>query len=155
MNEILSVVSDLLAAIHRTIEQAITGLPDDALDWSPGDELNSIGVMLAHTFGAERFWIGDVAGGEPSGRVRDSEFMIVGVGVEEFINRSQAVLAHSQSVLNRLTPESLGEIRRVNADGRQESVAWAILHALEHTALHAGHIEITRGMWDQRHAAEA
>lgn len=150
MDAITKELSNLLAVTHRTIEQAIDGLPDEALDWSPGEGLNSLGVLLAHTFGAERFWIGDVAGQEPSGRVRESEFMIVGVGVSEFIDRSKAVLAHSQSILAGLTPESFAEIRQVNEDGRWESVAWSVLHALEHTALHAGHIQITRQLWDAR-----
>lgn len=154
MNAMLQELGNLLETIHKTIERAIDGLPDDALDWSPGPEMNTLGVLLAHTFGAERFWIGDVAGQEPSGRVRDSEFRMAGVGVAEFMERSRAVVAHSQSVLARLSSESLGEVRTVNQEGRQATVAWAILHALEHTALHAGHIEITRQLWEQRQSGQ-
>jgi len=28
-------------------------------------------------------------------------------------------------------------------------VAWALLHALDHTAQHLGHMQITRQLWDQ------
>lgn len=155
MNPLMSDLSDRLAALHEIIERAIDGLPDDALDWSPGNEMNTLGVLLAHTFGSQRYWIGDVAGQEPSDRVRASEFKMVGVGVGEFKERSQAVLAHSNSVLARLTPDDLGSSRTVGEDNRQVTAGWAILHALEHTALHAGHIEITRQLWEQHQAAEA
>jgi hypothetical protein len=30
------------------------------------------------------------------------------------------------------------------------TVAWAVLHAVDHTALHLGHIQITRQLWEQR-----
>ena len=29
-------------------------------------------------------------------------------------------------------------------------VAWALLHALEHTAIHLGHMQIMRQLWEQR-----
>jgi ankyrin repeat protein len=29
-------------------------------------------------------------------------------------------------------------------------VAWCLAHALEHTALHLGHMQITRQLWEQR-----
>lgn len=155
MDRLMNDLSDRLAAMHEIIERAIDGLPDDALDWSPGNQMNTLGVLLAHTFGSQRYWIGDVAGQEPSGRVRESEFHMVGVGVGEFKERSRNILSHSQSVLARLTIEDLSSTRTVGDDNRQITAGWALLHALEHTALHAGHMEITRQLWEQRQAAEA
>lgn len=69
-----SELAQMLSTLHSAIEKAISDLPDEALDWSPGPGMNSLGVLLAHTLGAERFWIGDVTGGEPSDRVRADEF---------------------------------------------------------------------------------
>lgn len=145
----LTEISQLLGTLHSTIDKAIADLPDEALEWRPGAGMNNLGILLAHTLGAERFWIGDVAGGEPSGRVRDDEFATTGKTVAFFAGRAREVLAHSHSVLARIAPEELGELRRVPGSGREVTVAWAVLHALEHTALHAGHIEITRQLWDQ------
>ena len=34
-------------------------------------------------------------------------------------------------------------------DGRTFTVVWCLAHALEHTALHLGHIQVTRQLWDQ------
>ena len=149
MDVIISALLDRLQAMHQSIERALAGMPDEAMDWSPGPEMNSLGVLVAHTLGAERYWIGDVAGGSPSGRAREAEFLTTGRSAESFISQAHEVLAYSKSVLAQLTPQEMAAIRMVR-DSRQETVAWAILHALEHTAIHTGHIEITRQLWDMR-----
>ncbi|MEZ4517664.1 MAG: hypothetical protein R3C44_12840 [Chloroflexota bacterium] len=43
----------------------------------PGPEMNSWRVIAAHRR-LERCWIGDIAGQEPSGRVRAEEFRVTG-----------------------------------------------------------------------------
>ena len=35
-----------LEELHADIEQAIEGLSDDALDWVPGRNMNSIGILM-------------------------------------------------------------------------------------------------------------
>jgi uncharacterized damage-inducible protein DinB len=150
MDPLFVALADRLEAMHRAIDRAIAELPDEALDWVPGPEMNSIAVLLAHTFGSERYWIGDIAGRDPSGRVREKEFATRGVGVAEFLRQSKDTLAHSQSVLARLLYTELGDMRSASISDRQVTVAWAILHALEHVAVHVGHIEITRQLWEQR-----
>lgn len=152
MEILLAEIDDRLAKMHEIIERTISGLPDEALGWSPGREMNSLAVLLTHTFGSERYWIGDVAGEEPSGRVREEEFAVEGGSVAKLIALSQSTLAHSQSVLARLSPSELEKVRAAPQFERERTAGWAILHALEHTALHAGHIEITRQLWDQRPA---
>lgn len=150
METLLAELAERLAHLHTTIHRAIDGLPDEALDWTPGADMNPLAVLLAHTLGAERYWIGDVAGLEPSGRDREAEFLTQGVGTTSFLARADGVLAHSQAVLARLSADDLGQVRIAPLFGQEVTVAWALLHALEHTALHAGHIEIIRQLWDQR-----
>lgn len=154
MEIILQEMLERLSAMHRSLEKAIAGLPDGALDWSPGLEMNSLGVLMAHTLGATRFWIGDVAGGDPSGRVREAEFMTAGVSAAELIAHSHEALTHSQSVLSRLLLADLNAIRKVPGSDREVTGAWAILHALDHMALHVGHMEITRQLWDAYQAGQ-
>ena len=59
---------DRLEALHSEVEKALEGLPQAGLDWSPGKGMNSIAVLIVHLTGAERYWVGDVASGDPSGR---------------------------------------------------------------------------------------
>lgn len=139
-----------LQALHEGIESAIEVLPLAALDWVPGPDMNSLGVLVTHVAGAERYWIGDVAGHDPSGRDRAAEFRTQGADAAALKTRLAETLAHSRAVLEKLTLPDL-EARCVSPrDGRRFTVAWSLAHALEHTALHLGHIQLTRQLWHQR-----
>jgi uncharacterized damage-inducible protein DinB len=140
---------DRLSELHHDLAAAVEGLPVEALDWQPGPETNSLSVLLTHTAGSERYWIGEVAGEEPADRVRAQEFEANGRTAEELVDLLNRVLAHSRSVLSRLSLNNLAEARVASMQGRSVTVAWALLHALEHTAVHLGHAQITRQAWDQ------
>jgi hypothetical protein len=57
-------------------------------------------------------------------------------------------LAYARKTLERFTLRDL-EARRISPrEGREVTVAWALLHALEHATLHLGHIQITRQLWE-------
>ncbi len=141
---------DRLQALHADVQRTIDGLPQDALDWSPGADMNSLAVLAVHVAGAERYWIGDVAGQEPSGRDRAAEFRTKNVDVSELTARLDAALTHSRGVLDRLILADLEAKRTAPRDGKEYGVTWALAHALEHTAIHLGHMQIVRQLWDQR-----
>ena len=139
-----------LGALHEDIEKAIAGLQPEALDWSPGPEMNSITVLVVHLAGAERYWIGDVVCGDPSNRGREAEFRAQGLGGQALQARLADGLAYAANALESLTLSDLGKEKTTNRDGRTFSVAWALLHALEHTAIHLGQVQLTRQLWEQR-----
>jgi uncharacterized damage-inducible protein DinB len=134
----------------QPFKEALEGLPSQALDWQPGPEMNSITVLVTHTAGAQRYWIGEVAGQDPTDRHRSSEFEASNQSVESLTHRLDEVLAHSQQVLSDLAMEDLQEIRHASLFDESVSVAWCLAHALDHTALHLGHVQITRQLWDQQ-----
>ena len=139
-----------LQELHQSIQWSIAGLPQTALDWVPGEEMNSLNVLVVHLCGAERYWIGDVVGQSPSDRVRESEFQQHGWEATRLEKLLQETLAHTRSVLEKLSLQDLETQRTSSRDGHDYSVGWALAHALEHTALHTGHIQITRDLWDHR-----
>jgi uncharacterized damage-inducible protein DinB len=139
-----------LDELHTNIEQSINDLPQEALDWKPGATMNSISVLIVHLTGAERYWIGDVAVGDPSGRDRAAEFRVSGISTQTLQQRLVISSAYAQRVIARLTLEDLEQDCVSPRDGRKFTVAWALLHALEHTAIHLGHIQITRQLWEQQ-----
>ncbi len=149
MLTILAEYLERLQTLHTAIEQIVNGLPQAALDWTPGPEMNSIHVLVVHVAGSERYWIGDVAGSDPSGRDRDAEFRSHGLNTHALIDLLGRTLAHSRAVLEGLGLADLEELRVSPHNGRQVTVAWCLAHALEHTALHLGHMEITRQLWEQ------
>ena len=65
---------DRLSELHHDLAATIDGLPIEALDWSPGPDINSLSVLVAHTAGSERYWIGEVAGVDLAGSDRPQEY---------------------------------------------------------------------------------
>ena len=141
---------ECLQGLHAGIERTIESLPPEALDWVPGPDMNSLGVLAVHVAGAERYWIGDVVGSDPSGRDRAAEFLVRGLAAAVLKARLAETLTHSQTVLERLTLPDLEATRVSPRDGHVFTASWCLAHALEHTALHLGHMQLTRQLWDMQ-----
>lgn len=140
---------NILQTCHTDILTALDGLPPAALDWIPGPDMNSISVLVFHLTGAERYWIGDVTVQDPTVRDRDAEFKVHEVGVDVLKKRLTDNMEYERAALEKLTIQDL-EMTRVSArDGREFTVAWALIHALEHSTLHLGQIQLTRQLWEQ------
>ncbi len=138
---------NLLQERHNEILEALEGLSSAALDWAPGPDMNSISVLVFHLTGAERYWIGDVASQDPAERDRDAEFRVQEVKAEVLKERLANNLDYARNALSKFTIHDL-ETTRVGRAGRAFTVAWALLHALEHTTLHLGQIQLTRQLWE-------
>ena len=134
---------------RNEILEALEGLPSAALDWTPGPDMNSINVLIFHLTGAERYWIGDVAAQDPKERDRDAEFQVRGVEMDILKKRLADNLEYTRNILGNFNTGDLESPRVSSRDGHTYSVAWALLHALEHTALHLGQIQLTRQLWEQ------
>ena len=132
-----------LQLMHHELYAALEGLPQTALDWTPAEGANSLAVIAIHTAGAERFWIGDCIAEEPSNRDRQAEFRTGGLSAEALQERLDASLSYVQQVLERLSLDDLSDLRTLR-DGSQKTVGWVLAHVLSHTALHAGHAQVTR-----------
>lgn len=139
-----------LEIMHERIKGALVGLPVEALDWQPGPDTNSIAVLVAHIAGAERYWIGDVAGQEPSGRNRAAEFETRGLSAAALGKRLDTSLRRARAIVERLSVDDLDQPRHSERHERTFTVAWSLLHALEHTAVHSGHIDLTRQLWEEQ-----
>ena len=140
---------NILQTCHADILKALDGLPPAALDWILGPDMNSISVLVFHLTGAERYWIGDVAAQDPTERDRDAEFKVHEVGVHVLKKRLTDNTEYARIALEKFTIQDL-EATRVSArDGREFTVAWALIHALEHDTLHLGQIQLTRQLWEQ------
>ena len=59
-------------------------------------------------------------------------------------------LDYAHRVLDKMDVQDLEALRVRPSDGREFTVAWALLHALEHATSHLGQIQITRQLWEQR-----
>ena len=140
---------NLLQERHNEILEALEGLPPAALDWTPGPEMNSISVLVYHLTGSERYWIGDIAAQESSHRDRDAEFRVHDMGPDILRKRLTDNLEYVRQVLDKMSIQDLESVRVLPSGRRELTVAWALLHALEHATLHLGQIQITRQLWEQ------
>lgn len=143
-------LAERFGELHADLLKALDGLPAEALDWAPGPETNSVSVLLVHLTGAERYWIGDVALGDASGRVRAAEFEVRELTVEDLRVRVTAAEAYARQALSRFSPADLETTRTSPRDGRAFTVGWCLAHALEHSALHLGQVQLTRQLWEQQ-----
>jgi len=139
-----------LGELQDQIKKILEGLPQEALDWRPiaGEgELatNSHSAMVAHLAGSEMFWMKEIIGRKPIQRDRDSEFVTRGVSASELKARLDAAARITEGILSPLTESQLEEVRKHR--DRTVSVRWAILHVIEHTAQHLGHMQLTRQLW--------
>jgi uncharacterized damage-inducible protein DinB len=137
-----------LKVLLKHFRYAIRGLSPEQLDWTPGPQMNSLCVLVVHTTGSARFWIGDVAGGKPSNRNRDAEFQARGLTEADLCQRMDNLYAFAESLLATFTLDDLAAPRRDPNPDDGRTAGWALLHALEHTGLHMGQAQITRQLLD-------
>jgi uncharacterized damage-inducible protein DinB len=57
-------------------------------------------------------------------------------------------LEYARNTLDKFTIQDLETIVPAR-DRREFTVAWALLHALEHATRHLGQIQLTRQLWEQ------
>lgn len=136
-------LTDLQKRLHRDVQD----LPPAAMDWSPGPQMNSVAVLLAHITGVLHEGI-DLALDEPPSRVRAQEFQTHGVLSAEMLQRLDATIDYARDALPRLDLAELAKAR-TDEDG-PVTCGWALLHALEHAYLHLGHLQLTCQLWRQR-----
>ncbi len=138
--------------MHSDILKAVEGLPSDALDWVPGAEINSLAVLVIHLTGAERYWIG-LAVNQTADRDRDAEFRVMGLDAKQLETRVVSADEYNRNALARLSLPDLEIVRHSPRNDKSFTVGWCLMHALEHTCLHTGHITLTRQLWDLRKPA--
>jgi uncharacterized damage-inducible protein DinB len=136
--------------LRNQISSLIFGLPEQALNWRPieGDNdhaTNSLAVLTAHIAGAEHFWIAEVVGKRPETRNRESEFAAKANNAIELIRILDETALETRDVFSTLTESDLNDTRQ--ARDRKVQVRWCLLHVVDHTALHLGHMQITYQLW--------
>jgi uncharacterized damage-inducible protein DinB len=136
--------------LRNQVSGLIADLPAQALNWRPIEgkddhATNSLAVLAAHVAGAERFWIAEVVGGLPATRDRDAEFVTVAASASDLIQLLEKVSGETRDVFSTLKESDLNGTRQ--AGDRIVPVRWGILHVIDHTSLHLGHMQITYQLW--------
>ena len=135
--------------MHKEIKKAIEGLGPEALDWIPARNTNSINVVVTHLTESEKFWAADIATGQTSDRVRDEEFEAANLSEAQLVSMLDETLQTLREAFERLSLGDLHTMRHSAQNDMDITTGWAILHALEHTAQHVGHIQLTVQLWEE------
>ncbi|MCS7027025.1 MAG: DUF1572 domain-containing protein [Bryobacteraceae bacterium] len=108
--------------------------------WVRGSENeNAIGNLLLHLAGNVRQWILAGLGGKPDVRVREREFSARGdIAKADLLERLQTTVDDALVVIRKLDGEALA--RTVKIQSYQVTALEAVLHVVEHFALHTGQI---------------
>jgi uncharacterized damage-inducible protein DinB len=124
----------------------LEGLDHTQLRWRPAPTANSLGVIVVHLGYSERLWIRAVFAGEPMDMEwRQHMFELPdGWGYEEIVGFYRDETARVDAVLDRATSFDLPSAGPL----RPTTLRWAVLHLIEETARHAGHMDITRELLD-------
>jgi hypothetical protein len=148
MNEMVATIVDLYRIIHKQLRQELDGLDDEAVNWVPGDDMNSMTVMVTHMLGAEEE-IFQFTRGESAGRDRDAEFAVGPRTASELSARIDTADEVLRAELDKLTLEDLGAPRS-RPDTPARPGAWWLLRNYGHTQLHLGHVQLTRQLYLRR-----
>ena len=143
----------ILENLRGQVKKGLEALDQEGLDWRPipgKDNLstNSLGAIATHLAGSETYWMKEIIGGQPIHRDREAEFVAKGAGVLELQERLDKAAQATKVILSSLSPSGLDEERQFR--DRKVSVRWGILHVIEHTATHLGHIQLTRQLWENQ-----
>jgi uncharacterized damage-inducible protein DinB len=128
-----------LTQYSSRISQCIEHLDNEQI-WTRGSENeNAIGNLLLHLAGNVRQWILSGVGGRPDVRVRDREFSARGdIDKADLMERLQATVEDAASVIRTLPADRLGQ--QVTIQAYQVTVLEAVLHVVEHFAMHTGQV---------------
>lgn len=112
-------------------------------------ESNTAFALATHLIGAAEYWVLEIAGEHNIQRDRPSEFHATGTAAD-LVARYERWLVAMPRVLGALSDERLDQQAALasgfhpSLEGDSMSVRDALLHAVEHSALHQGHLELTR-----------
>ncbi|MBI3998197.1 MAG: DinB family protein [Armatimonadetes bacterium] len=132
----------VLEDLHGQILETIAPLSDEEINRPIPGLQNTIGILLRHLGGSERYWIGEVVGGQPAQRNRESEFGRERLHKAALLEELERTKAITRETLGRLRATDLlaeVDVRRTRGV-RKESRAFALLHATQHLAYHLGQL---------------
>ena len=143
-----------LAHQRQLIRTMAFGLTDDQARATPSASSLSVGGLIKHLAMTERSWTARVVGtpwpNDPqkyqSGFVMGPDESLAGV-LDDYAAAAQEADAALGS-LDLDHPVPVGDQPWFPKDWKQWSVRWVLLHLIEETARHCGHIDIVRETLD-------
>lgn len=142
--QVVDLLLDSLRESHERFRAVVRDLDAAALNWSPGPEINSLAVLVAHTLGSQRETL-LICRGDAVARDREAEFRVRVQSADELLQWLDEADQRVQETRERLRGADLS--RPVVIRGRSLTVLGGLLRTALHTREHLAHAELTRQWW--------
>jgi hypothetical protein len=147
MKTMVVVVRGMLNEQAERYTQVVKGMPEEALNWRPGDETtNSVAQIVRHVTAAQDWLLGIALGDTPEwdqNSLRNEP-----ATKEELLGLIAAAQARKEEQLARIDLLDMSETL-ASEDGPGLR-GYFVVHCAEHGAEHLGHAELTKQLWEQR-----
>ena len=153
LGELREQLDGFLDFLRGAVVLKATGLTDEQARRSlVPSKLTTIAGLVSHLTYVEQYWFAVVLDGKPDPwRDRftpedpDAEFTAAAtIPLTELIAAYEAECARSRAVAARLDLAATG----TTAKGQPVNLRWVLLHMIEETGRHAGHLDLLREMLD-------
>ena len=141
--------ASLLDYIGHDVVEHLRSVPEPLLNQPLTlPETNTLFALATHLVGAGEFWVLALAGERTIVRDRLAEFHATGTLVE-LVTRYERWIVDTHEVLDKLPDAAMERITQPPATfqprtpSQPMTVRDCLLHAVEHSALHQGHIQLT------------
>lgn len=154
----LTILKEIEENLRTTTDDAfrqVEGVPaEDVNHWKPSlglEDINTFYALLTHLISSGEWWILATAAGGPSNRHRASEFVATG-DVSDLRKRADQWLDDVHNYFETLTEDDLSKQVKylLSSSGKpaESTVAYCLIHSVEHAATHLGHLHIERQIWN-------
>lgn len=147
-----AVIADMLEGIARSALAQFQDLTSEDFNRRLTlPESNTLYALATHLVASGEFWVLVLVGGREIARDRPGEFTASGQA-EDLLPRYERWIQGLHEVLDSLPDAQLdaavtlpaGYELATTSRLQRADVRYALLHALEHSALHLGHLQLTR-----------
>ncbi len=148
MTSVVEAWAQVLEELHQEIFKVVEPLTDEQINWVHPHLSNTVGILLRHVAGSERYWISEIVGGRSAHRERASEFVREPLQKVPLLEGLRQAYASVREVLDDLTEAELHQEVELpgGSQPRRVTKKWALLHSLTHTAYHLGQLQLYRKM---------
>ncbi len=146
MKPMIDVVQRMLNGQAERYGKVVDALPDDALNWRPGnEETNSVAQLIRHTTAVQNLLLARALGESPEYSHDDSLRNDPATKAELHGLLTDAKTKKDEHLV-RLDDMDMSEM----LDNGRAPRAYFVIHTADHGQEHLGHAELTRQLWEQR-----
>jgi len=151
----LPLLAGILAAMHHTHRDMlalVADLPPDALTWKPGAAMGSLVGIARHTLYCERYVFVAASGADfQYDEATNAEQWDATDDANALARHIVGVDEEMKAALPSLTVPDLGARLVVWGGPGESSVGELIADVANHSAMHWGHMQMTRQLWEAAH----